>query len=105
MYYNCNSDAEIAQVTGLTKLGVHNIPPLVGRGVLINMAKHFGVEVMEAGQSFGSADIRAAAKAQGVEIRTGDVVLFHTGWTDGKLGSVPQAWVSGEPGMNNEAAV
>lgn len=105
MYYNCNSDTEIAQVTGLTKLGVHNIPPLVGRGVLINMAKHFGVEVMEAGQSFGSADIRAAAEAQGVEIRTGDVVLFHTGWTDGKLASDPKAWVSGEPGMNNEAAV
>ncbi|MEC9344732.1 MAG: cyclase family protein [Pseudomonadota bacterium] len=104
-YYNCNSDKEISQVTGLTKLGVHNIPPLIGRGVLIDMAKHLGVEVMAAGQSFGSEEIKAAAAAQGVDIRQGDVVLFHTGWTDGKLASDPKAWVSGEPGLSNEGAV
>ena len=50
-----------------------------------------------------SADIKAAAKAQGVEFRQGDVVLFHTGWTDGKLVSDPKAWGSMEPGLNNEA--
>jgi kynurenine formamidase len=40
-----------------------------------------------------------------VVIRAGDVVLFRTGWTDGKLETDPKAWVSGEPGLNNEAAV
>ncbi len=104
-YYNCNDGKEFAALTGLKKLGIHTIPPLIGRGVMIDMAKHFGVETMAAGQVIGSADIRAAASAQGVEIRQGDVVLFHTGWTDGKLASDPKGWVSGEPGINNEAAV
>jgi len=84
---------------------VHNIPPLVGRGVLIDMARHLGTEVMAAGQFFGADEIKAAATAQGVEIRQGDVVLFHTGWTDGKLTSDPKAWGSAEPGLSNDGAV
>ena len=86
MYYNCNAGADFAALTGLKKLGVHSIPPLVGRGVLIDMTKHFGVEALEGGQAFTADDIKAAAQAQGVEVREGDVVLFHTGWTDAKLG-------------------
>lgn len=104
MYYNCNEEKDFAAITGLKKLGVHNIPPLVGRGVLINMAKHFKTDVMKAGQFFNEKEIQEAAKAQGVEIREGDVVLFHTGWTDGMLKSDPKAWVSGEPGLGEEGA-
>ncbi len=103
MYYNCNKAEDIVHITGLKKLGVDKIPPMVGRGVLVDMAKHFGVETMAAGQVISSADIKAAAKAQGVEFRQGDVILFHTGWTDGMLQKDPKAWVSGEPGLNNEA--
>jgi kynurenine formamidase len=105
LYYNCNDEKDFAALTGLKKLGVHQIPPLIGRGILIDMAKHFGVETMAAGQAFTAEDVKAAAKAQKVEIREGDVVLFHTGWTDGKLKSDPKAWVSGEPGASNDAAV
>ncbi len=105
VYYNCNKGVEFAEITGLTKLGVHQIPPLVARGVVIDMAKHFGVEHMASGQSFGTEDIKAAAKAQGVEIREGDVILFHTGWTDAMLEADPTAWVSGEPGIDNEGSV
>ncbi len=105
MYYNCNDAKDFVHITGLKKLGVDKIPPMIGRGVMIDMAKHFGVATMAAGQAIGSADIKAAMKAQGVEVRQGDVVLFHTGWTDGKLASDPTAWVSGEPGLNNEAFV
>ncbi|MZR32036.1 cyclase family protein [Sneathiella litorea] len=104
LYYNCNDEKEISQITGLTKLGTHNIPPLVSRGVIIDMAKHFGVTAMEAGQFFTAADIQAAAKAQEVEIREGDVVLFYTGWTDAKLESDPMAWASAEPGTSEDAA-
>ncbi|MBO6827427.1 MAG: cyclase family protein [Sneathiella sp.] len=105
LYYNCNDEKDFAQLTGLTKLGTHNIPPLVGRGVMIDMAKHFGKEVLDGGQAFTSDDVKAAAKAQGVEIRKGDVVLFHTGWTDHKLKEEPNTWVSTEPGLSNDAAV
>lgn len=104
-YYNCNKAADFVHITGLKKLGVDKIPPMIGRGVLIDMAKHFGVANMAGGQAIGSDDIKAAMKAQGVDVRQGDVVLLHTGWTDAKLASAPSEWVSQEPGITNEAAV
>ena len=104
-FYNCNMGKDFSDVSGLTKLGIEKVPPLVGRGVLIDMAKHFGVQSMTAGQPIGSKDIKQAAERQGVDIRKGDVVLFHTGWTDAKLKSEPGVWVSTIPGITNEAAV
>ena len=102
LYYNCLDEKEIAPVTGLTKLGTHAVPPLVGRGVVLDMTGD--KDVLAAGEHFGKAEIEAAAAAQGVEIRKGDIVLFHTGWTENMLSENPVAWVSGEPGLNNEGA-
>ena len=103
-YYNCNNAEDFAFITGLTKLGVEKIPPLVARGIVLDMAGHFGVETMEAGQAFTVEDVEAVAAAQGTPIRAGDVVLFHTGWLDAKLHSAPQEWIAGEPGQSEEVA-
>lgn len=103
-YYNCLDEKEISAITGLTKLGVHNIPPLVGRAVILDMAKQMGKEFLAAGDNFGEAEIKAAAEAQSVTIGEGDIVLFHTGWTENMLESDPTAWVSGEPGLNVNGA-
>lgn len=102
LYYNCLDEKEIAAITGLTKLGTHAVPPLVGRAVILDMAAHFGKPFLEAGESWGSAEMIAAAEAQGVTMGEGDIILIHTGWTEAKLESDPQAWGSGEPGPNNE---
>ncbi len=104
VYYNCNKAADFVKITGLTKLSVDKIPPMVARGVLIDMAKHFGVEVMDGGQPITTDDIKAAMAAQNVSINEGDVILIHTGWTDAKLISEPETWVSKEPGLDNAAA-
>jgi len=103
-FYNCNSAQEISEISGLTRLGIENVPPLVARGIVLDMAKHFGVDHLEAGQAFDVDDVKAVEKAQGTPVREGDVVLFHTGWTDAKLESDPTAWVSGEPGQTEEVA-
>jgi kynurenine formamidase len=104
LYYNCNKAVDFVDISGLKKLGTDKVPPLVGRGVLIDMARHFKVSSMAAGQAISSTDIKAAAEAQGIDFRQGDVILFHTGWTDAMLTSEPQAWATAEPGLNNEAA-
>ncbi|MEM7520287.1 MAG: cyclase family protein [Pseudomonadota bacterium] len=104
-YYNCLDEKEISVITGLTKLGTHAVPPLVGRGVVLDMAGQAGVEMLEPGQNFGSEEIKAAAAAQNVEIGEGDIVIFYTGWTDGMLEKSPQLWGQVEPGLTNEGAV
>lgn len=103
-YYNCNNARDFIDFSGLKKLGTDKVPPLVGRGVLLDMARHFGVRNLTGGQGISSADIKKAAKNQGVQIRQGDVVLFHTGWTDAMLDTKPETWVSMQPGLTNEAA-
>lgn len=105
MYYNCNHSTDFAAVTGLTKLGIENVPPIVARGIVLDMAGHFGVEFMDAGEMFTVEDVTAVEQKQGTPIREGDVVLFHTGWTDAKLESEPDVWVAAEPGQSEEVAV
>jgi len=103
-YYNRLDEKEISAITDLKKLGTHDVPPLVGRAVILDMAAHSGVDIMPAGAHFGEAEIKAAAQAQGVTMGEGDIILFHTGWTEGMLESDPAAWGSSEPGLNNEGA-
>lgn len=105
LYYNCLDEKEISVITGLTKLGTHAVPPLVGRAVVLDMAAQAGKEMLGAGEHFGEAEIKAAAAAQGVTIGEGDIILFYTGWTDFMLESEPATWGSAEPGLNNEGAV
>ena len=47
MYYNCNHAHDFAGISGLTKLGIEKVPPLVARGVVLDMAGHFGKSHME----------------------------------------------------------
>ena len=80
VYYNGNKLADFADPTGLKKLGVEKIPPMVTRGVLLDMAAHYNTDVVKEGTAFNTKEIEEVAKKQGVEIRQGDVVIFHTGW-------------------------
>lgn len=103
VFYNQNKAKDFVSVTGVKKMGIEKIPAIVTRGVLINMAKHKGVEMMTEGMEITPDDIKAAAQAQGVSIEKGDVVVFHTGWLP-MIDQDPKRYAAGEPGINTEAA-
>jgi len=103
VYYNGNRLADFADPTGLKRLGVDKIPPIVSRGVLLDMTAYFKTDIVKEGTAFNVKEIDEAAKAQGVEIREGDVVLFHTGWL-GLIGKDDKRYNSGEPGLGVEGA-
>jgi kynurenine formamidase len=98
VYYNGNHAKDFAQIGGLTKLGIDKVPPIVTRGVLLDMAAYLGVDVVKEGTPFNQAEIDGAAKKQGVEIREGDVVLFHTGWAS-MAEKDPKKFVAMQPGL------
>ncbi len=106
VYYNGFKNSEIGKVTGMTKLGIEKVPPMVARGVVLDMAAHFGVDMVKEGTPYTKEDIIAAAKKQGVEIRKGDVVLFHSGWLNLLDGKKPDSkrYVSVEPGLGKTGA-
>jgi len=103
VYYNGNKLADFADPTGLKKLGVDKVPPIVARGVLLDMAAHFGTDVVKEGTAFNVKEIEEVAKKQGVEIRQGDVVIFHTGWLS-LIGKDDKRYGAAEPGLGVEGA-
>jgi kynurenine formamidase len=64
---------------GWTKTGAETIPPIVARGVLIDVAANKGVDMLPAGYRIEQKDIAAALEKQKVELAEGDVVLIRTG--------------------------
>jgi kynurenine formamidase len=103
IYYNGNKAADFADISGLKKLGVEKIPPIVTRGVLLDMTAHFKTDMLTEGVAFNQKEIEAAAKAQGVDIRKGDVVLFHTGWLQ-LIGKDNARFSAAEPGLGVQGA-
>jgi kynurenine formamidase len=61
--------------------GVETIEPIFRRGVLLDIARTKGVDVLAPAQEVTVADLEAAQKHAGVAIHPGDVVLIRTGWT------------------------
>jgi kynurenine formamidase len=96
-FYNGWQVGDVVESWGLNRFGTETIPPVIGRGVLVDIAASKGVERLEPGYAITVADVEAALAQQKTSIRAGDVVLFHTGW--GGLWGVDNArFLSGEPG-------
>ena len=53
---------------------------IVGRGVLIDMARHRGKDWLEKGETFDHTDLEAAASAQGITIEPHDILCVRTGF-------------------------
>jgi kynurenine formamidase len=104
VYYNCFKNSEFAQANGLTKLGVEKVPPIVTRGIVLDMTAHYGKNPLPEGTAFNRKEIDEQAKRQGIEIRKGDVVLFHTGW-QALVGRDDKRFISGEPGLGKDGAL
>jgi kynurenine formamidase len=103
VYYNGNHATDFVTVEGVKKLGVEKVPPLVARGVVLDMTVHFGVDIVPGGTTITVADIEATLARQGVQIEAGDVVLFNTGWLE-LIGKDDKQFLEVEPGIDIEAA-
>jgi kynurenine formamidase len=101
--YNGHRYDDIVDAAGLTKLGIEHVPPIVTRGVLLDVARAAGVEMLGDTEVVTSTHLEAAASMQEVEVRPGDVVIVHTGWST--LWGVDDArYKTTEPGLGLSAA-
>lgn len=64
---------------GWKKTGAETIPPIIARGVLIDVAGFKGVEALTNSYRVNSDDLKGALHRQGVKLEPGDVVLIRTG--------------------------
>ncbi len=65
---------------GFKTHGVETIPPLVRRGVLLDVAGWKGVPRLPAGHGITADELAGCAAAQGVTVTSGDVLLVRTGF-------------------------
>ena len=72
--------ADLVTSTGAAKNSIDKTrDKLVGRGVLLDVARHKGVRALEPGYAITVADLEATAAAAGVDVRRGDLLLIRTG--------------------------
>lgn len=85
-----------------TKGGAEKYPPLIGRGVLLDIAGLHGVGCLPEVYEVTVDDLEAAARTQGVEIGRGDIVMLRMGrmnlWPDF------DGYVTNQPGIGLPAA-
>ena len=73
-------DAALVDSDGAQKNGIEKTKDkMVGRGVLLDVAKWAGVDHFEEGTAITNDDLEATAKAQNVEVKRGDFVIVRTG--------------------------
>jgi kynurenine formamidase len=64
---------------GWKKTGAETIPPIVARGVLLDIPYYKGVKTLPANYRVSAGDLKGALQKQKITLQKGDVVLIRTG--------------------------
>jgi kynurenine formamidase len=100
LYNNISSDK--VDAAGAHCLGIETQGKgILGRGVLLDVARHLGVEWLRPGQPIGPGLLEDVAAHQAVEVGRGDILLVRTGWRLKFLTDRDRkAFLGDEPGIN-----
>lgn len=72
-------DDSVVGPSGAAKLGAERIGAVVGRGVLLDVARAAGVARLDGGTALTAADLESAEELGGLTVGEGDIVLLRTG--------------------------
>jgi kynurenine formamidase len=101
--WNQVSSHDALGVRGWTKSGADKYPPIIARGVLIDVATSKNVATLPASYAITVTDLQEALKKQETTLKAGDVVLTRTGvmrlWPD-----PAQYRLADQAGLSLEAA-
>lgn len=100
--FNGFSAAEHLGDRGWKKTGAETIPPLIARGVMIDIATAKDTDMLADGYRITRADLVAALDLQDVSLQQGDVVLIRTGRM--QVYENAQHFMQNPPGLGLEAA-
>ena len=99
--YNGHSSHKIYP-HGAERCGIENVGPMVGRGILLDIAGHRGVAHLDGGEAIEPEELDACARVQGVTVAPGDTVLIRTGWWQLFSGGTEarRRFYASEPGLS-----
>ena len=64
---------------GIKKCGAETVPPIVSRGVMLDIAKHLGLEKLEDDHMITREEVEETLNASDIKLKFGDTVLIRTG--------------------------
>jgi kynurenine formamidase len=94
-------DSEVRGDRGFSQHGVETIPPILGRGVVLDVA---GGHVLDDGYEITVADLESTLARSAVSLRDGDVVLVRTGKIR-DFHAEPDRFHEHAPGVGPDAAI
>ena len=100
-------DARLVDSSGAEKNGIEKTrDKMVGRGVLLDIARFKHVDSLQDGEGISIADLENCASAQKVQVRKGDFVIVRTGHMERCLASGEWGGYAGgdAPGLRFETA-
>lgn len=77
--YNGYPASTVTAEGGAGRCGIHRAGAVVSRGVLLDVARALGRDVLEPGYPIAPGDLDAACELARVELEPGDIVLVRTG--------------------------
>ena len=78
-WYNGFTESDWGGDWGVRKADAETIPPIIARGVMIDVADYKGVDALTSGYTITPEDLKGALRKQKTSIHFGDVVLIRTG--------------------------
>lgn len=78
-WYNGFKEEDWGGNWGIRKCGAETIPPIITRGVMIDVAAHLKMEALPSGYRITPKVLQDALAAQKTEIKPGDAVFVRTG--------------------------
>jgi kynurenine formamidase len=88
---------------GATKNSIDqvDVKGIAGRGVLLDVANHRGVPHLPPNTPISPEELDEVARAEHVEIMSGDIIIVRTGWWATFLQTRDgHAWTMGSPGLS-----
>lgn len=106
--YNGWWGGNVTALGGAATCGIeHQRAAMAGRGVLLDIARHLGVDRVEEGTAITPQMLDACADAQGVEVGQGDMLVLRTGdllrWRDLESLDDRAAYFGSSPGLSRTA--
>ncbi|EFV14787.1 cyclase family protein [Segniliparus rugosus] len=102
--YNNRPAAEVTAAGSAHNSAEHVADRGVARGVLVDVARHKGVDALEPGYAITSDDIEECLESEGVEILPGDALLVRTGFLGARRGNWGDYAGGDAPGVSLHAA-
>ena len=115
-YYNGNRIEDFFHQGGLKKLSTADIPPIVARGIVLDMVGYMkeadaskvvvidGHEMLRVDVALNEAEIKGALARQKLALAKADVVLLHTGYA--AMADIDvKKYMAAQPGLGKGGAV